>query len=231
MQGLTNATEVAAGERHTCALLAGGSIECWGENKDGELGDGTTDSSDTPVEVLGITTASEVATSLLHTCALLANGHVECWGDIDDVGRHVELEEPDKFYMKKPVEVEGIASAVQLAAGLEYTCAVASDGRIECWGGNELMGQLAAFNGRRRRLRELRREQLTQPERILVWAVFWATAIGPSLLIVAGVLLLLRDGPHALGIALLLLGLVVTAVPTGPLLRAWGHRRATRRSG
>jgi len=91
------------------------------------------------------------------------------------------------------------------------------------------MGQFAIFNGRRRRLRELRREQLTQPELILVWTVFWATAIGPPLLIVAGVLLLLHKGPHAVGIALLLLGLVVLAVPTGPLLQAWVRQRATRR--
>lgn len=81
------------------------------------------------------------------------------------------------------------------------------------------MGRLATFNSRRRRLRELRREHLTQSERILVWTVFWATAIGPTLLIVAGVLLLLDEGPHAIGIALLLLGLVVMTVPTGPLLR------------
>lgn len=91
------------------------------------------------------------------------------------------------------------------------------------------MGRLTTFNDRRRRLRELRREQLTQPERMLLWTVFWAAAIGPTSLIVAGVLLLLRGGPHALGIALLLLGLVVMAVPTGPLLQAWGRRRATRR--
>jgi len=90
--------------------------------------------------------------------------------------------------------------------------------------------QLAAFNDRRRRLRELRREQLTWAERVWVWTVFWVAGIGPTLLIVAGVLLLVHGGPHVVGIALLLIGLVGMAVPTGPLLRAWGHRRETRRN-
>jgi hypothetical protein len=92
------------------------------------------------------------------------------------------------------------------------------------------MGRLAAFNNRRRRLRELRREQLALAERVWVWTVFWVAGIGPTLLIVAGALLLVNSGPHVAGIALLLLGLVGMAVPTGPLLRACGHRRETQRN-
>jgi alpha-tubulin suppressor-like RCC1 family protein len=141
VQGIANATQVSADSHQTCAVLASGSDECWGENENGELGNGTTDNSDIPVEVQGITTATQVATGLLHTCTLLASSHVECWGDVNAVGRHVELEEPDKFFVKTPVEVEGISSAVQLTAGLEYTCAVLSGGQIECWGANK-SGQL-----------------------------------------------------------------------------------------
>jgi hypothetical protein len=94
---------------------------------------------------------------------------------------------------------------------------------------SQSMRRLAVFNDRRRRLRRLRRERLTWRERVFVWTAFWATSVGPPLSVLAGVLLLLHGGPHALGIALLLLGLMGMAVPTGPLLRAWGQRRESRR--
>jgi alpha-tubulin suppressor-like RCC1 family protein len=57
VSGITNATAITAGYEHTCALLAGGSIDCWGWNAYGQLGDGTTDYRLTPVAVNGITNA------------------------------------------------------------------------------------------------------------------------------------------------------------------------------
>jgi hypothetical protein len=47
-------TQVGAGDDDTCALLADASVVCWGNNGDGALGDGTTTSSPTPVEVVGL---------------------------------------------------------------------------------------------------------------------------------------------------------------------------------
>ena len=87
------------------------------------------------------------------------------------------------------------------------------------------MGRLATFNENRRRLRQLRRERLTPAERALGWAM----AVGPSLLLVAGVLLLLDGGSRVVGIALLLVALVVMAMPIGPILGARVRRREARR--
>ena len=82
VQGITDATRVVAGIQDTCAVLSTGSVECWGENAYGELGNGSTaDLSDTPVEVQGIANATDVAIGLRHMCAVLSSGAAKCWGD------------------------------------------------------------------------------------------------------------------------------------------------------
>src|SRR5256712_140857 len=91
--GITSPLSITAGCRHPCALLGDGTVRCWGRNLEGELGDGTTTSSSTPVRVGGIT-SSAVAIAAghggLHTCALLSDGSVKCWGALgpgNDVGQ------------------------------------------------------------------------------------------------------------------------------------------------
>ena len=69
VSGITNAIQVAAGLDHTCTLLSGGQVDCWGDNEVGELGNGTTTQSAVPVPVSGITTATQIAAGTYHTCA------------------------------------------------------------------------------------------------------------------------------------------------------------------
>ncbi len=133
---------------YACALLAGGSVECWGSDVDGELGDGTTTNSRAvPVEVTGLTNATAISASDVtmntngstagHTCALTAAGTVYCWG----AGYDGQLGNGTKGaageYSATPVQVAGISDAVAIATGATTSCALLADGTVDCWGEQE----------------------------------------------------------------------------------------------
>ena len=80
MLGIHNVTKVSAGENHTCALTAVGSVRCWGDNATGELGDGSTSDSHRPVSVVGMDAhATWVSAGGNYTCGVRA-GVAKCWG-------------------------------------------------------------------------------------------------------------------------------------------------------
>jgi alpha-tubulin suppressor-like RCC1 family protein len=137
VSGITNATQITAGDYHTCALLANGHTDCWGYNEFGQLGNGTTTNTDTPVEVSGITNATQVAAGSSYTCALLSTDHIECWGE----NGGGELGNGTTTNTDTPVEVSGITNATQVATGGGQTCALLSTGHLDCWG-NDSHGQL-----------------------------------------------------------------------------------------
>ncbi len=129
---------MAAGGAHTCALRNDGTVYCWGDNWEGQLGDGTTAlSRPTPVAVAGLTGATALAAGGSHTCALQSDGTVACWGD----NYYGQLGDGTTTSRPTPVAVAGLSGATALAVGGSHTCALRNDGTVACWGAN-YYGQL-----------------------------------------------------------------------------------------
>lgn len=80
------AVAISAGGSHTCATLASGRVTCWGNNNNGELGDGTIIDRLTQNYVQGIETAetlagkASIAAGSEHSCVVMSGGKVKCWG-------------------------------------------------------------------------------------------------------------------------------------------------------
>src|SRR5205085_11134226 len=85
VSGLSTGVETMAvggfNDAHTCALLTGGAMKCWGENTQGQLGDGTTDNRWRPTPVSGLSSGVvAIAAADAHSCAVIAGGAAKCWG-------------------------------------------------------------------------------------------------------------------------------------------------------
>lgn len=130
--------QIAAGWRHTCALILNGDVRCWGANDHGQLGDGTVVSKSAPVAVLGsVGNAVALSAGLGHTCAVVSGGRVLCWG-LNDEG---QLGDGTTSSSNSPVSVVGLSGVTAISAGDSHTCALTVDGITLCWGAND-RGQL-----------------------------------------------------------------------------------------
>ncbi|HEX5100735.1 MAG TPA: DUF4215 domain-containing protein [Polyangiaceae bacterium] len=144
------ALKVSVGSLHTCAILDDQSVKCWGYNYYGQLGQGDNQTRGDvagelgdnlpPVELGTGAVPMAIATGYAHTCALLTSGQVKCWGSNsygqlglgDTVTRG---DNPSEMGDSLPaVELGTGRTAVAIATGESYSCALLDSGEVKCWG-------------------------------------------------------------------------------------------------
>ena len=129
--GLTNVMAIATGWAHMVALAPDGSVWTWGDNSDGQLGNGTTISSSLPIKVSGLSKIMGVSAGDGSTVVLAADGTVWAWGSL----RHGDgLPFP---YGLKPVQVAGLDHVTLVRARDWHVLALKSDGTVWAWGSNQ----------------------------------------------------------------------------------------------
>lgn len=139
----SRAVAVSAGDAHTCAVLTGGGLKCWGANLFGQLGLGHQQNigdDEVPSQIAAIklsVATRAVAAGGGHTCAILRSGQLHCWGDnalgqlgISGPHRIGDDELPSSApALRTPERVLGVT------AGFLSTCARFVSGSVRCWGG------------------------------------------------------------------------------------------------
>ena len=135
---------ISAGDAHTVALKTDGSVWAWGDNGDGQLGDGSIIAKLTPVPVSGLSSGvTAIAAGGLHTLALKSDGSVWAWG----YNNYGQLGDGSTLDKHTPVQVKGVSGngwlsdVTAVTGGVRYAVALKSDGSVWAWGYN-YSGQL-----------------------------------------------------------------------------------------
>ncbi len=125
--------KIACGAYHTIALKSDGTVWSWGYNYYGQLGDGTTTNSYTPVQVSSLSGVTAIAGGYYHTIALKSDGTVWTWGN-NDIG---QLGDGTTNNRLTPVQVSGLSGVTAIAGGYSHTIALKSGGTVWAWGYNK----------------------------------------------------------------------------------------------
>ncbi|MEK7461386.1 MAG: hypothetical protein AAB647_04215 [Patescibacteria group bacterium] len=137
---------VAAGYDHSVALKADGTVLAWGGNLWGQLGRNEGNNpvpyATQPEQIVGLANVLKISTHLDHTLALVSDGTADgraddgtvwAWGGnfSGQLGPNVLDDGTDI-----PTQVEGLTDIIAVAAGLDFSLALHSDGTVSSWGGN-----------------------------------------------------------------------------------------------
>jgi len=135
----TNWKSVSAGDYHTCGVKTDGTLYCWGNNSNGQIGDNTTTAKHVPTqENTASTNWLSISAYSSNTCGLKTDGTLWCWG-YNHYGQLGDNTITDKHIPTQEITVSNNWKSV--SAGYRHTGGVKTDGTLWCWGYN-LNGQL-----------------------------------------------------------------------------------------
>jgi alpha-tubulin suppressor-like RCC1 family protein/Tol biopolymer transport system component len=128
---------VEGGYEFSCSLSSSGRVQCWGNNGQGQLGNGNTTSSTSPGDVSGLGSGVASLSAGMgtggHACVVTSGGGAKCWGS-GSLGRLGNGSSADRL---APTDVTNLTSGVSaISAGGFHTCALTTGGGMKCWGYN-----------------------------------------------------------------------------------------------
>ncbi len=128
---------LSVGAFHACHLAAG-AVTCWGENAEGQLGNGSKDNKPLPTPIAPASGSAASAYKAVsaggaHTCALTVAGMVVCWGN--NIAGQLGTNASTGSSVPVSVDAAGPATTyASIAAGDNHTCALTTTGTVHCWG-------------------------------------------------------------------------------------------------
>jgi alpha-tubulin suppressor-like RCC1 family protein len=121
-EGISNAVQVSIGESFKCVVLADKSVQCWGKNNFGQLGNGSTDDSDTPTLVAGVDNAVSISSGFDSSCVVLTNSTVKCWGGM--------------FNSSTPTLIQDAIDVSKVEVGMRHSCVLLLSDSVMFFGYN-----------------------------------------------------------------------------------------------
>lgn len=138
---------ISVSDNFSCGLTSHGAVRCWGNNGSGQLGNGQTADSNTPVQVQGldsgvisVSASGEKWGNYGYACALLSDKTIKCWG------HHPANIGNGTTFSLTPVSFTGLTGVLQISTGRGHSCALLESKNVVCWGGNG-SGQLGDGSG------------------------------------------------------------------------------------
>ena len=127
------ASSISMGSLQRCLINSSGAIKCWGENGNGQLGNGGGNAALSPIQVSGLTSGWKSVTAFGNsTCAVNTNGAAKCWG-ADSQGQVGNGTTGSDYAV--PTDPIGMSSGVKdISIGYAGTCALMTTNSLNCWG-------------------------------------------------------------------------------------------------